>query len=77
MLIAQLGEESNLATPALRTVGNIVSGSDDQTQAVLDSGLMNQMQTLLNSPKRMIRKEACWVLSNIGKSLMTHHVYIV
>jgi len=68
VLIAQLGEESNLATPALRTVGNIVSGSDDQTQAVLDSGLMNQMQTLLNSPKRMIRKEACWVLSNIGKS---------
>ena len=68
VLIAQLGEESNLATPALRTVGNIVSGSDDQTQAVLDAGLMNQMQTLLNSPKRMIRKEACWVLSNIGKS---------
>lgn len=57
-LILMLGEESNLVTPALRTVGNIVSGNDEQTQAVLDAGLMSQMTSLLNNPKRMIRKEA-------------------
>ena len=66
VLIAILGDEPNLATPALRTVGNLVSGNDDQTQAVIDAGLMFQMETLLNSSKRMIRKEACWVLSNIA-----------
>jgi len=54
-----------LVAPALRTVGNIVSGSDTQTQAVLDAGLMEQMLGLLHSQKRMIRQEACWVLSNI------------
>lgn len=65
-IIEILGQDSKLATPALRTVGNIVSGSDDQTQAVIDAGLMSKMQVLLNSPKRIIRKEACWVLSNIA-----------
>ena len=61
-----LSSESNIVTPALRTVGNFVSGNDDQTQAVIDAGLMSKMQTLLNHPKRIIRKEACWVISNIA-----------
>jgi len=65
-LVGTLGDDSNLATPALRTVGNIVSGNDEQTQAVIEAGLMSKMQGLLNNPKRMIRKEACWVLSNIA-----------
>jgi len=65
-LIAMLGGDSGLVAPALRTVGNIVSGSDTQTQAVLDAGLMEQMLGLLHSQKRMIRQEACWVLSNIA-----------
>ncbi|KAL7532724.1 hypothetical protein ACHAXR_004801 [Thalassiosira sp. AJA248-18] len=66
LLIEMLGEESGIITPALRTVGNIVSGNDDQTQAVIEAGLMSKMQSLLNHPKRMIRKEACWVLSNVA-----------
>lgn len=65
-LIDLLGETSGIVTPALRTVGNIVSGSDEQTQAVIDAGLMLKMQGLLNSSKRMICKETCWVLSNIA-----------
>lgn len=59
-LIKNLAEASSLATPALRTVGNLVSGSDEQTQAVLDAGLMSKIEGLLDNPKRMIRKEACW-----------------
>jgi len=70
VLIDMLGKESNIATPALRTVGNIVSGNDEQTQAVITAGVMSKMEGLLNHPKRMIRKEACWVLSNI--SACTH-----
>lgn len=66
VLIEMLGEESNIATPALRTVGNIVSGNDEQTQAVINAGVMSKMEGLLNHPKRMLRKEACWVLSNIS-----------
>lgn len=65
-LIDMLIGDSSAATPALRTVGNIVSGNDHQTQAIVDAGLMSKMLGLLNTPKRMLRKEACWVVSNIA-----------
>ena len=52
--------------PALRTIGNIVSGSDKQTQAVVDSGFLGACVGLLQHPKKNIRKEACWSLSNIA-----------
>lgn len=66
IIIDMLDGEGNMVTPALRTVGNIVSGNDSQTQAILDAGLMSKMDSVLNSSKRMVRKESCWVLSNIA-----------
>jgi importin subunit alpha-1 len=66
ILVEILGEESRMLTPALRTVGNIVTGNDKQTQALLDANLLHKMQFLLNHERRLIKKEACWVLSNIA-----------
>ncbi|CAJ0955167.1 unnamed protein product, partial [Mesorhabditis belari] len=65
----QMVIESNIVptvqTAALRAVGNIVTGTDDQTQLVLDCGVLNHMGTLLHHPKDKINKEAAWFLSNI------------
>jgi len=55
----------NVQSSALRAVGNIVTGDDHQTQAVLDAGVLSHLLTLLQSPKESIKKEACWTLSNI------------
>lgn len=52
--------------PALRTLGNIVSGSDTQTQAVLDAGLLQLAPTLLQNGRKSIRKETCWAISNVA-----------
>jgi len=52
-------------TPALRTVGNIVTGDDLQTQVVINLGALNALADLLRSPRKGIRKEACWTISNI------------
>ncbi|GFZ42343.1 Serine-rich RNA polymerase I suppressor protein [Saitozyma sp. JCM 24511] len=52
-------------TPALRSVGNIVTGDDLQTQVVISSGALPALLSLLSSPKDGIRKEACWTISNI------------
>eukprot|EP00922_Rhytidocystis_sp_ex-Travisia-forbesii_P012251 GHVS01018489.1.p1 GENE.GHVS01018489.1~~GHVS01018489.1.p1 ORF type:complete len:551 (+),score=92.44 GHVS01018489.1:159-1811(+) len=52
-------------TPALRTVGNIVTGDDKQTQVIIQHGAIPNLLALLESPKRGIRKEACWTISNI------------
>ncbi len=52
-------------TPALRSVGNIVTGDDVQTQVVVNCGALQALLALLSSPKDGIRKEACWTISNI------------
>ncbi|KAI4349889.1 hypothetical protein L6164_010432 [Bauhinia variegata] len=52
--------------PALRTVGNIVTGDDTQTQFVIDNqALPCLFQLLTQNHKKSIKKEACWTISNI------------
>lgn len=55
----------SLQTPALRAVGNIVTGNDQQTQFVLDSRALECFPQLLTNPKSSIQKEAAWTISNI------------
>ncbi|KAE8711551.1 Importin subunit alpha-4 [Hibiscus syriacus] len=52
--------------PALRTVGNIVSGDDNQTQFLIDNKVLPQLyQFLVQNHKKSIKKEVCWTISNI------------
>ncbi|PON88193.1 Importin subunit alpha [Trema orientale] len=52
--------------PALRTVGNIVTGDDVQTQFIINSGALPCLMSLLShNHKKSIKKEACWTISNI------------
>ncbi|KAF2307328.1 hypothetical protein GH714_026383 [Hevea brasiliensis] len=52
--------------PALRTVGNIVTGDDAQTQFVIDNQALPCLyQLLVQNHKKSIKKEACWTISNI------------
>jgi len=60
-------------TPALRTVGNIVTGTDVQTQQMLFASpdLMPSLNRLLSHTKKSIQKEACWTISNITAGTTT------
>ncbi len=40
--------------PALRTLGNIVTGTDEQTQVVLEHGILFHLANLLRHPKPSI-----------------------
>ncbi|KAK9756887.1 hypothetical protein RND81_01G127400 [Saponaria officinalis] len=52
--------------PALRTVGNIVTGDDMQTQCLIDhQSLPCLLKLLTENYKKSIKKEACWTVSNI------------
>lgn len=65
-LVDLLGHQSTLVqTPALRAIGNIVTGTDLQTQIVVNCGVLPALVPLLTSPKETLRKEACWTISNI------------
>lgn len=54
-----------MVSAALRAVGNIVTGDDSQTQAVLNCNPLGSLHALLRSGAETLRKEACWTLSNI------------
>ncbi|KAL1225180.1 Importin subunit alpha-3 [Cardamine amara subsp. amara] len=66
-LIELLAHSSpSVLIPALRTIGNIVTGDDQQTQMVLDHQALPSLLALLtNTNKKSIKKEACWTISNI------------
>eukprot|EP01083_Nonionella_stella_P182032 653826_1 len=51
---------TNIKVPALRCIGNIVTGDDAQTQAVLDAGVLEALAELIHHEKKSIRKEAFW-----------------
>lgn len=42
---------STFIVPALRALGNIVTGNEKQTQAVLDAGFLDSALELLQSPR--------------------------
>lgn len=65
-LVALLGtDEPSIIVPALRSVGNIVTGTDTQTDAVIAAGGLPKLGVLLQHPKNNIVKEAAWTVSNI------------
>lgn len=51
---------------ALVILGNCVSGDEAQTQHVIDSGVLQHAQTLMNNAKKGVRKEVARLLSNIA-----------
>ncbi|CAF0815379.1 unnamed protein product, partial [Didymodactylos carnosus] len=57
--------EVKIVTAALRAVGNIVTGTDEQTQIVLNNNALSCFPKLLKHPKDKLNKEAVWFLSNI------------
>lgn len=60
-----LNENAAISIPCLRTIGNIVTGDDNQTQMAVDAGLVAALNVIITHNKKTVRKEACWVLSNI------------
>ncbi|KAF4749868.1 hypothetical protein FOZ62_016364, partial [Perkinsus olseni] len=65
-IVQLLGHENpSVHTPALRAIGNVVTGEAHQTAAAVDAGLIPALKPLLRSTRKMVRKEAVWTLSNI------------
>ena len=54
-----------VAVPALRTLGGVLTGDDQQTQVAVDSGIIPQLGKMLKAANATVRKEAAWALSNI------------
>jgi importin subunit alpha-6/7 len=58
---------SEVHTPALRAVGNLITLNDNQSEYVTEQPeVIDALHTLLISHERSSRKEAAWTLSNIS-----------
>ena len=67
-VIINLIENSNskyIKLCSLRIIGNIISGNANQTQEILNLGVLNVLKKTLFHEKSSIRKETAWILSNI------------
>jgi len=57
----------NVIVPALRALGNIVTGNDEQTHAVVsDPDFIPRVFELTFNQKSSVKKEAFWLLSNVA-----------
>ena len=66
LVFLTMHENISIKLAALRTIGNLVSGTNMQTQIVLNVGLLPCLTSLLQHPTNArIRREACWIVSNI------------
>jgi len=57
--------------PSLRTIGNIVTGDDSQTQIMLNENPLPALLGTLSCQRKSLRKEACWTISNITAGTAT------
>jgi hypothetical protein len=57
--------QTSVQVPALRCIGNIVTGDDKQTAAALACNPLPYILGLMSHRKKGIKKEACWTVSNI------------
>ena len=57
--------QTSVQVPALRCIGNIVTGDDSQTSAALSCNPLPYILGLMSHRKKGIKKEACWTVSNI------------
>ncbi|GAB1290462.1 Importin subunit alpha-8 [Apodemus speciosus] len=62
-----------LKTPCLHTMGNIVTGTDEQTQMAIDAGMLKVLGRVLKHPKSSIQRLAAWTMSNVAAG-PRHHV---
>ncbi|ETO09378.1 hypothetical protein RFI_27999, partial [Reticulomyxa filosa] len=54
-----------LMAPCVRIIGNVVSGTDEQTAEVVKAGFFKIIEACVDHPIKNIKKEACWALSNV------------
>lgn len=61
-------DENSMAVliPSIRILGNVSTGSADHTNELLAANILQPLERVLEHHKKVVRREACWVISNIA-----------
>ena len=66
-IIDNLKEQSMaILVPSIRILGNVSTGSAEHTNELLNAGILMYLEKVLEHHKKVVRREACWVISNIA-----------
>ena len=52
--------------PSVRILGNASMGDDSLTDILIEEGVLSAFKRLVKHDKKVVRREVCWVLSNIA-----------
>ena len=52
--------------PSVSILGNASMGDDSLTDILIEEGVLSAFQRLVKHEKKVVRREVCWVLSNIA-----------
>ncbi|XP_029657652.1 importin subunit alpha-1-like, partial [Octopus sinensis] len=66
IMVMESGVNCDNFYSALRTIGNIVMGSDSDTQMVIDEGGLSVFMNLLPEVDKSLKAEVVWILSNVA-----------
>jgi len=67
-----------LANSCMKTIGNVLTGPNELTNIVLEiPGIIEGIFGLLGNCKKVIRREAAWILSNIAAGTPQHLEYLL
>ncbi|KAL0229231.1 hypothetical protein GEMRC1_013850 [Eukaryota sp. GEM-RC1] len=58
-------DNAAIQTPALRALGNVLTGNDRQSDAVLSLGLLPALKNIIVNGRPALQREAIWALSNV------------
>eukprot|EP00826_Nyctotherus_ovalis_P048825 TRINITY_DN5797_c0_g1_i10.p1 TRINITY_DN5797_c0_g1~~TRINITY_DN5797_c0_g1_i10.p1 ORF type:complete len:297 (+),score=93.00 TRINITY_DN5797_c0_g1_i10:897-1787(+) len=68
--------DAQVALPCVRILASVTTGSDAETQTVIDAGGLEVLRHTMQSAFLSLRKESCWAVSNIaaGSVLQTRQI---
>jgi len=69
--------EDKLLTPTIRALGNVVTGTDQQTQACLENGFLEVVKRLIRHKKKNIVKEIVWAVSNVTAGTLVQATSVI
>eukprot|EP00053_Salpingoeca_punica_P012799 m.114954 g.114954 ORF g.114954 m.114954 type:complete len:530 (+) comp16042_c0_seq1:257-1846(+) len=75
--LLRVTQSPDLILPILRALGNITTGSNDQTQEIVNLRIVELFPTIMNNQPDNIRKEAAWVISNIAAGTPDQIQYLI
>jgi HEAT repeat protein len=75
--ILSVTQNPDLILPVLRALGNITTGSNEQTQEIIGLNVVPLFAHIMVSHPDNIRKEAAWVISNIAAGTPAQIQYLL